>query len=977
MARALTSGEKASLRSGQACIPLLDIDAPGTVFTCRVNQSFSTLDIVSEITYDGGSGTYTDILPGMTLLVGSAAGLADVGMARIRAAASATKLYIGDNADIAWADNLYLTVLSEWLIWSKPALVDSSGVLLMDHDTAYSDQHASLSPVIVAGPPRRVAKLTGANVDVVFDLSDSWVLGSSLSSYATVAPGSASITDGTTDHPTITYDAAGRYYVKFTVTAANGKSSTAYRTVRIWSDAAPLVSDFVIESCQGSYQNGGWECSVVVYGDYADIRAMAMVTLAARDFYNDVETSIGPVEGCENMVMTGWVSGESIKYDPNGGEVRFTVKGPHWWMSQLAGVNVQLTNVSGTPAGWGEMQGLTLDQALYHLVVWRSTVAAVLDVYKSADTRLSPSFEAASMSLWQTLVAFADKIFAKPCCDRYGRLYVQIDPQLTEAGDRSGFPSVMTLEEGDWLEDGVQITRNYAPQNASINMSTWMLSAAGSTVKTLYHLSPGHIPERLGMEMILDNYLSASQSQGNSMAGLYLGATLNELTFDIELAMNNRAVDICPAQTVEVDIAAADTVRGEAYDGNIVVREVRFNFDKKAFVLTSWTAEQESVEQNSVDGDIPIGDGFSVPDLPKLPKLPELPALEPVAGLISEEELEIGPSVVIIATSNFGVLYSSNFNETDPEWYFMNDGLTEDQYKNVRRIIRTPSGALFALIADPLSTTGADYVFWASGVGSSWTMLMDTSGLSGSISKLIALGYNPDLPEEIAVASGSTSDDSGALYTGDRDGLSELANGIDAVTNQGDISIGMGKWYLSHAERSTFKNQAFTVVTEAGAIEENTTNYTNGDTASASRQLHRRGGGIVYSWNNHADYLRKIEDNDGAASDTTQPNVGGTGNAPYCLLDVDPTGQYLMGGVAASLFKRSSDYGVTWGTVDGSMGLGFAAVGNCGTSMAWIAGGVATVKYTPDWGDTWVSKTGNLSSLASLCNINHVLFVSW
>jgi len=211
---------------------------------------------------------------------------------------------LGENADVLWDDNLYLTVLDEFGMWDKAAYY-ASDVLYMDYEIAYSDQHSAFAPIVNAGPARRVAKLTGAYVDLQYDLTGSWVLGSSLSSYAVSAPGSALITGGTMATPTIRYDTAGRYRIAFTITAANGKSTTVYRTVRIWSDAAPLISGFVVSANpRGSYSQGGWEFGVTVYGDEADIssiRDRTMVTLVAQDYYNGVETSIGPVTGFENI----------------------------------------------------------------------------------------------------------------------------------------------------------------------------------------------------------------------------------------------------------------------------------------------------------------------------------------------------------------------------------------------------------------------------------------------------------------------------------------------------------------------------------------------------------------------------------------------------------------------------------------------------------------------------------------------------
>jgi len=92
--RALTAPELALVRSqGQWSKLSLIIPKSTTVYTARVNQTVFT-DPMVAVTYDGGSGTLADVLVGMTMLIGSAAGLSDRGIVRIRAVPTATAFYI-------------------------------------------------------------------------------------------------------------------------------------------------------------------------------------------------------------------------------------------------------------------------------------------------------------------------------------------------------------------------------------------------------------------------------------------------------------------------------------------------------------------------------------------------------------------------------------------------------------------------------------------------------------------------------------------------------------------------------------------------------------------------------------------------------------------------------------------------------------------------------------------------------------------
>src|SRR5574341_2174406 len=106
MARAMTSQELTYIRTdSQASLLFMAIHKPTTVYTALVNQTFSTLDEVSQITYAAGSGTLANVLPGMTMYVSALGyGQYELGMVRIRKTPTATIFYLGENSEIKWAD---------------------------------------------------------------------------------------------------------------------------------------------------------------------------------------------------------------------------------------------------------------------------------------------------------------------------------------------------------------------------------------------------------------------------------------------------------------------------------------------------------------------------------------------------------------------------------------------------------------------------------------------------------------------------------------------------------------------------------------------------------------------------------------------------------------------------------------------------------------------------------------------------------
>ena len=82
-----------------------------------------------------------------------------------------------------------------------------------------------------------------------------------------------------------------------------------------------------------------------------------------------------------------------------------------------------------------------------------------------------------------------------------------------------------------------------------------------------------------------------------------------------------------------------------------------------------------------------------------------------------------------------------------------------------------------------------------------------------------------------------------------------------------------------------------------------------------------------------------------------------------------------MGAYSTLLGKRSSDYGVTWGNISASLGIGYAVWENAGNGARWMATTTQVVKWTNDFGTTWFDMSGNLATVAPLCTPTHLLYV--
>jgi len=306
MTRAANAGELTKLRSsGQWARWHVIIDSPDVIYTARatgaINQTTYTLG------FDGGSGTLANCLYGMTCLIGSTSGGWERGIARLRKAPISGTFYLGADPSIQVSDDDYITILNDFGIWARQPVGSS-----IDVDYIYSDQFTNFSPVPILG--ERVT-VCSAGDTITWNAAASWVPGSTISAYAWTFTGASSSANTTTATPTATYNTSGRFRVSLLVTAANGKTNTGYGWVYVLGPNLAPDTGVIIEDVEAEAEIG-WACKVLAY-DRPTIKDRARVVVYSEDWFANEAGSIGPITDRENIVMVGWIIGETIIREPD------------------------------------------------------------------------------------------------------------------------------------------------------------------------------------------------------------------------------------------------------------------------------------------------------------------------------------------------------------------------------------------------------------------------------------------------------------------------------------------------------------------------------------------------------------------------------------------------------------------------------------------------------------------------------------
>jgi hypothetical protein len=669
--RIVDAGELVKLRSGNQSTRLyLTVHSPTVLYRATLAAVPASMDQVASITYNvGGSpGTLANVLQDMTLLVGSTLDGYEYGIARIRkdGATLAGTFYIGETSEVNWQANCYLTVVDEFALWPRHVKIDTDGVTpLMDYDVAYTDENtaAGAIPTPVMGP-HQVVWLRGSTVSITPDGTWSWVYDGTVT-YSWAAPGASATANMTNAKPTITYNAAGVYRIALTVTgvAPNTKSFTGYRYVFVVTESAYVTTQFTLDSCSGDYSQGGWSFRVTCYAEAtrALVRDRALVILHSVDYYGDTLGSVGYVAGSENIVAVGRIAGESIVLgaEDKWGTVTFDVEGPQYWLDKMTAFPSGVKDVpdATVPNKWTKFRGLTLYKAWYHWMRWRTTATRMMDVYANGEHRRHKRLESpGGQSIWEQLIEIGKRsMLADPCCDRYGRIWLEVNQQFVD--DRSAMPNVMTLTSQDWQES-INLERVTVDPVSLVDLSgtEW----DGATVLPYFARSPGNIFCHYGSVEVVDRLMLVDQATTNTLAGLYSAWRNNPYPkVDIKFASNQRLIDIAPYQRMTLAIAAADTPRGVTETLILIPRSMSFEYDNTAGVmLTTGTFEAEVTADLAVAGDTP----------PEAPPPPVQPPIEPPAPPPIEPGLGSDAHEVWIATTTAIYWSGDFFNGGQPTW---------------------------------------------------------------------------------------------------------------------------------------------------------------------------------------------------------------------------------------------------------------------------------------------------------------------
>lgn len=534
-------------------------DTPPAIFKARVNMP-STSYPVTHITYDGVTlGAFADIIPDMTLLLGTTDGADNLGRVRVQNVATGTLIAVGrisqgiEDGTLDILDNAYITVLDDYRVWSKiPRMILDDDPDTPDVDTfkdsdipvlSYNDE---IPPKSNPGPffADYIDPDTGV-ITVQFpkegtDVSYAVAEGATITDYLwDVVDGT--ITVGTTTSAVITATfPAGRRWVGLTVTDSNGKVQTS-RTFVLAVDPDDDVT----------YDHTGSELTFTLAQDGTKLDMVLGSPLPRNTYYDGClvlvwQDSASSPGSRDHMRFVGWLQAEdwNLAASKQGLKRATTLH-----CVDIAG---RLKELPGFPQalersdeeiGWEYMPDLTMNRALNYLGAWHTTAWSLADVIlpPTGDSYPAMRIDTSGGNIFDQLSSTSKKMVPAHIltCTPAGELIFVLDWMEIDIEDRPAAAQELT-------EDDIgQVSSSYNRQpkvhvlnTGAIQASTdWVIEDGEETLPLLFSKAPGDAFSQGTSDVLESEGIAIDQETLNKATGhRYARHNARYAPFSIDLA---------------------------------------------------------------------------------------------------------------------------------------------------------------------------------------------------------------------------------------------------------------------------------------------------------------------------------------------------------------------------------------------------------------------------------------------------------
>lgn len=968
-----TSSDLALLRSQPHKVDLwLSIYRPKTLMAAQVTGSYTLGDYQINY-YNITTGSYASLYNDLTVMVGSQPNTDDYGRIRLRSA-TGTYAVFAENS-INWAQGQYLTFLDYIPIEAiYPRIIQDPSnatnvIFYKDYNIPYSNQNSIYGTLICAGPHRAGFAGTGTALQFYYSATGTYNVASSALTYAWTFEGGSPSSSTSFTPGNVTYSTAGHYKMRLRVTAANGAVDDTYRYVSVYNRPnegtnVPTLK-WELQELTGSRSEGGYTATVRLFENIGEIEPNALIVIFADAWYGASKTNVGGnAYGNSSIVFVGYVISDSIKFNYKESWVEFQIGSVSEVMKGAEGFSVSC-ETKATPTTWFELSEMTVPKAMYHYLRWHSTTLKTTDFQYTGDNRLVQYFDADRGSLYDAIDSFMrDGMLGSLVSDRQGKLWAEISP----FGHEEPFSSVpvnnFTFHKQDWIgTPTIEERRNSGMSFAELGGIAYY-GVTTNSYSALISNAPSTVPLYHGKsESPLQGLILNSQSQLNKVAGNYLAHNNTRFpNIGLSMAGSYLNLDIAPLEQMRLVIDQNDSVRGKSIqDLRYIIDAMEWTYDSKNQMFRpEVTLLQIATGTAGVTVQIPAvppDGGYGYPDI-DLPPLPGFGDTTPVGSTVATK--------AVVHDTSYGFLFTDNFDSTSPQWRSFNGGLTSAQYTNANRFLICPNGVCYCAFAGQ-GTGATDLYFLARApyIGGMWTIIYSYANLASGGNRwgILGIGQDKSSAESVGVIVENGTDSSSVRFH-KISGSTITIGGV--VVSAGhfyaiDVSYGDGKWLTTtydDVKVSTTGASFSSAPAFVGGATLGTAHIRAGSTGITF--ISRQGVTPYELWIglNNATTLTGVDSTYAIAFDDSfwsDRYFACSSDGTYCMSRWNGKG-------------RSSDGGYSWGPIPN------LPVGSwwfdCFTGGKFVAAGGTSIRYSPDFGDSWYNKEGNYLTVAPLGNIN-------
>lgn len=652
----LTNAQLETLRSrSQQTTLYLSIFQPVTIMKCRVNNS-SAARGDRTIPYDSITlGSHSLVESGMTMLIGTTEGGSDIGKIRVRSA-NASQFVVSENSNIAWADNLYISIQKYWELWPVfPRIVanpadEADSIFYKDYDIEYTNQNSVLGTFANAGPHRAIFKGEQAWYSSTGTLN---LLGDSLS-YSWNFEGGFPTGSTSANPGYVTYNTPGHYVTRLTISGSSGGTDTTYRYVSVYDREGegnnPPINKWEILSLGGSRDEGGYQASFKVY-ENVPITENAVVVLFSDNWYGNTRVSIGGnYPNAEKIFWVGYILNGSIRRNYKYSYTEFSAGSISELMKQALGFSVSVESTD-TPSRWYELLDMDCRRAIYHYLRWHTTALSIADFQFVGDDRKIQFFDADRTSMWDAVDNFMrSTLVGQAVSDRQGKVWMEVEAMAYENPTNS-FPTIMDITNRDWANEPI-IDEKLVDELSFLEMGGIAYSGVSTgTFAAILGSAPGNAPGYRGTIETQQGLALLGQEQLNTLIGnVFANKNAPYPTINMDMAINATNLDIAPQETVQVNILAGDTVRNVAINSPYIPSGFDWTYSPQRQILLPRIDLRQLV--NGITGEaiiIPVtpedggfDTGYGVPGL----QIPPLPFFtNPSSGVTDYYQFGLNPTI--------------------------------------------------------------------------------------------------------------------------------------------------------------------------------------------------------------------------------------------------------------------------------------------------------------------------------------------